>query len=59
MPGVNNGFVGQNEQSATDVFTQIIEIPACEVGPAYAALKQNISGKHTVISLAVEYQTAR
>jgi hypothetical protein len=36
------------------VFTQIIEIPACEVGPAYAALKQNITGKHTVISLAVK-----
>ena len=39
MTGIYNGFIGQYEQTATNIFNQMIEVSACEVCASNASLK--------------------
>ena len=38
---------------------QFVKVASCKVGTTDAALKQNISGEHTMVCRTIIHQTAR
>ena len=59
MSGIDNRVVGQDEQTAANMFYQFVEVATGEVGTADAALKQHIPREHAVVCRAIIHQTAR
>ena len=53
MSGVNCSIAGQNEQTAANMFTQLVEVSSGEVCTADASLKQHVAAKQTVLFFAV------
>ena len=43
MPGINNRFIGQNEQTAADMFYQFVKITTGKIGTADTPLKQDVT----------------
>ena len=59
MSRINNRFIGEYEQAAAYMLYQFVKVASCKVGTTDAALKQNISGEHTMVCRTIIHQTSR
>ena len=58
MSGIDDGIVGQDKESAADVFNEVVEVAAGKVRTAYAALEEHITGEHAAVLRGVIDQAA-
>ena len=53
MSRIDNGVVGEDEQTATDMVDKFVEVATGQVGPSDTALEEHIAREHAMLGSAI------